>query len=171
MINYFLSWCILWFKSWYTPSSTPWFSKEDIKVLCLCCLCVSNKHRTPTKHEIRIKPWYFRIQQNWVIFLQVYVTHFEYWFLSKFSHLTARQNKSRPGGEIFRNEREEIKYFFPLSGKTTGKLFSYEQPLTYHFYNLFTITNKSIFCNWNIILNLTIEYILATKWFNESLFL
>ena len=89
---------------------------------------------------MRIRPWYFRIQQNWVIVLQVYVTHFEYWLFSKFSHLTARQNKSHPGGEIFRiSMRGKNIYFSRLSEKTTGNLFSYEQPLTF----FITCTNCS----------------------------
>ena len=63
---------------------------------------------------MRIKPWYVQIQQNRVIFLQVYVNLFEYWLLSKFSHLTARQNKSRPGGEIFRIWTRGNYIFFPV---------------------------------------------------------
>ena len=49
--------------------------------------------------------------------------------LSAFTHLTALQNKSRPGGEYFVYEREEIISFSRLSGKATEKLFSYKQPL------------------------------------------
>ena len=79
---------------------------------------------------MRIELWYFLIQQNWPIFLHDYVTHFEYWLFSKFSDLTARQNKSRPRREYFVYEREEIISFSRLSGKTTEKLFSYERPLT-----------------------------------------
>ena len=70
---------------------------------------------------MRIKPWYVQIQQNWAIFLQVYVTHFEYWLLSKFSHLTARQNKSRPGGEIFRIWTRGNNIFFPVKRENNGK--------------------------------------------------
>ena len=70
---------------------------------------------------MRIKPWYFRRQQNWVIFLQVYVTHFEYWLFSKFSHLTPRQNKSRPGGEIFCIWTRGNNIFSPGKRKNNGK--------------------------------------------------
>ena len=77
---------------------------------------------------MRIKLWYFRIQQKWAIFLQVYVTHFEYWLPSKFPNLTAHPNKSHPGGKYFIYEREEIISFSWLSEKTTGKLFPHEQP-------------------------------------------
>ena len=62
------------------------------------------------------------------IFLQVYVTHFEYWLPSKFPNLTAHPNKSHPGGKYFIYEREEIISFSWLSEKTTGKLFPHEQP-------------------------------------------
>ena len=101
------------------------------KTKVLCCPWVSNRHWTPNKHKIRIKPWYFQIHQNWIIFLQVYVTHFEYWLFLKLSNLTAHQNKSRPDREICRtwHESEEKISFFRVSKKTTGKLFSYEQPL------------------------------------------
>ena len=102
------------------------------KTKVLCCFWVSNRYLPPNK--MRIKPWYVQIQQNRVIFLQVYVNLFEYWLLSKFSHLTARQNKSRPGGEIFRIWTRGNNIFSRLSGKTTRKLFSYEQPLNYNEY-------------------------------------
>ena len=85
-----------------------------------CCLWVSNRHRAP-KHKMRIKAWYFRIQQNSAIFVQVYVTHFEYWLLSKFSHLTARLNKSHPGGEIFRIWTRENNILFPVKRENNGK--------------------------------------------------
>ena len=51
-------------------------------------------------------------------------------FSQKFSQLTARQNKSRPGGEIFRIWTQGNNVFSRLSGKATGKLFSYEQSLS-----------------------------------------
>ena len=70
---------------------------------------------------MRIKPWYIQIQQNWAIFLQVYVTHFEYWLLSKFSHLTARQNKSRLGEEKFRIWTWGNNIFFPVKQENNGK--------------------------------------------------
>ena len=70
---------------------------------------------------MRIKPWYVQIQQNWAIFLQVYVTHFEYWLLSKFSHLTARQNKYRSSGEIFRIWTRGNNIFFPVKRENNGK--------------------------------------------------
>ena len=100
------------------------------KTKVLCGRWVSNRNKIPTKHKLRIKPWYFRIQQNWAIILQVYVTHFEYWLLSKFSHLTARQNKSHPGREMFRIWTQGNNIFFPVKQReTTGKLFPNEQPL------------------------------------------
>ena len=103
--------------------------KEDIKVLC--CLSVSNRHRTPTKHKMRIKPWYFRIKQNWTIFLQVYFTHFECWLLSKCSHLTACQNKSRPGRGIFRRWTRGNNIFFPVKRENNGKtIFIWTAPKT-----------------------------------------
>ena len=80
-----------------------------------CCRWVSNRHIIPTKHKLTIKPWYFRIQQNWAIILQVYVTHFEYWLLSKSCHLTGRQNKSRPGGGNI---------FFPVKLENNGNTIS-----------------------------------------------
>ena len=95
------------------------FSKEDVKVLC--CPWVSNGCRTPMKHKMRIKPWYVQVQQNWAIFLQVNVTYFEYWLLSKFSHLTALQNKSHPCREIFRIWTRGNKIFFPVKRKNYGK--------------------------------------------------
>ena len=73
---------------------------------------------------MRIKPWYFRIQHNWVIFLQVYVTHFEYWLLSKFSNLAACQNQSRAGGEIFRIWTWGNNIFFPVKRESNGKTIS-----------------------------------------------
>ena len=66
-------------------------------------------------------PWYLQIQQNRTIFLQVYVTHFEYLLLQKFSLLTARQNKSRPGGEIFRIWTRGNNIFFPVKREKNWK--------------------------------------------------
>ena len=112
----------------FTENFKQWFFVL-ILVKKTCSRWVSSKQITPTKHKLTIKPWYFRIQQNWAIILQVYITHFGYWFLSKFSHLTARQNKSRQAGKYFVYERKEIISFSRSSKKTTGKLFPYEQPL------------------------------------------
>ena len=69
-----------------------------------------------------MKPWYVQIQQNWAISLQVYATHFEYWLPSKFSHLTTRENKSRPGKEIFRTWMRGNKTFFPIKRENNGKI-------------------------------------------------
>ena len=57
---------------------------------------------------MRIKPWYVQIQQNWAIFLQVHVTHFEYWLLAQ-------------AGKYFVYEREEIIFFFPVKRENNGK--------------------------------------------------
>ena len=95
----------------------------------LCCLWVSNSCGTPIKHKMKTKPWYVQIQHNWPFFFTFMPTILNIGFSQKYSHLTARQNKSRPGAEIFRKLTQVNNIFFRLSGKTTGKLFSYEQSL------------------------------------------
>ena len=84
----------------------------------LCCLWVSIRHWTPTKENLAL---IFSNTTKLNYFLQVYVTHFEYWLLSKFSHLTARQNKSRPRREIFRIWTRGNNIFFPVKRENNGK--------------------------------------------------
>ena len=54
----------------------------------------------------------------------LFVNYFEYWLLSKFSHLIARQNKSRPGGEIFRICTQRNNIFFLVKRENNGKAIS-----------------------------------------------
>ena len=54
-----------------------------------------------TQHKMRVSRPDMVRRQNWAIFLRVCVNHFEYWFPTKLSCLTARQNESCPLEEIF----------------------------------------------------------------------
>ena len=103
-------------------------SKEDIKVLCY--LWVSNGHRTPIKHKLRIKLWYFQIQQKrFSSFLcqPFRILALEYW--QNFPTLQLAKRNLAQARKYFVYEHEETISFSQLSKKVEGKLFSYEQPL------------------------------------------
>ena len=55
------------------------------------------------------------------MFLQVCVTHFEYWLHVKFSLLAARPNKFHPGGEIFCMWMRGNNIFFPVERENNRK--------------------------------------------------
>ena len=76
------------------------FSKGDV-IKVFCFLSVSNRCRTPTKHKMRVtSPYMFKYNRT-----ETYFCKLEHYLLY---------------------EGKEIIFFSKLSGKTTGKLSSYE---------------------------------------------
>ena len=73
-------------------------SKDDIMKV-FYCPWISNRSKTLTKHKIKLTC--VQIQENWAIFLQVCVLHFEYWFSANFFGLIACQNKICADRDIF----------------------------------------------------------------------
>ena len=99
---------------------------EENLMKVFCSLWISNRWRTPTKHKMRlsipdlfnaIKPVNFSSRLN-------------IRFMQNVSHLTARQNKSRPAGKVLRIWMRGNNIFFPVKQQRNGKQFSYEQRLS-----------------------------------------